>query len=128
MTLTEPAAAAFEPFPNVTLAGRHLPLSRICPALHLDTRAANTPNLPFANVASQRKIPELATVRLSVIVPVFASKLACATKPLSSGGLGLDGDPLRTAAGAEVGPPPTDTRSETELWPPALSVTVRVTV
>src|SRR5256885_8203469 len=59
MTLTEPAATAFEPFPNVTLAGRHLPLSRICPALHLDTRAANTPNLPFANVASQRKIPEL---------------------------------------------------------------------
>src|SRR5947209_11807482 len=47
-----PPATAFEPLPNVTLAGRHLPLSFICPALHLDTREANTPNLPFANVAS----------------------------------------------------------------------------
>src|SRR5438552_17565033 len=68
--VTEPAAAiAFEPLPNVTLAGRHLPFSLTCPALHFHTREANTPNLPFANVASQRNIPELATVRLTVIVP-----------------------------------------------------------
>src|SRR5438132_20116 len=80
--VTEPAAAtAFEPLPNVTLAGRHLPFSLTWPVLHFAARAANTPNLPFANVASQRKIPWLATVRLTVIAPVFVSKLACPETP-----------------------------------------------
>src|SRR2546426_3977843 len=81
--VTEPAAAtAFEPLPNLTFAGRHLPFSLSWPVLHFTTRAANTPNLPFAKVASQRKIPELATVRLTVIAPVFVSKLACPEQPL----------------------------------------------
>jgi len=101
---TGPAAAtAFEPFPNATFAGRHLPLSLILPTLHFAERDANTPNLPFGNVADQRKLPRLATVTLTVIAPVFVLKLACPAKPLSGVGLGF-GAGAGSLGGSGVGP------------------------
>src|SRR5947209_4324305 len=41
------------PRANTILAGRHLPASRIRPALHFALEAANTPKRPFWKVKSQ---------------------------------------------------------------------------
>ena len=85
--VTEPAAVtAFEPLPNLTFAGRHLPFSLNWPVLHFAARAANTPNRPFGNVASQWNLPGSATVTLTVMAPVLALKLACPPKLLFGGG------------------------------------------
>src|SRR5207244_12398688 len=63
------SVTAFEPLPNLTFAGRHLPFSLNWPVLHFAARAANTPNRPFGNVASQWNLPGSATVTLTVMAP-----------------------------------------------------------
>src|SRR2546429_1677315 len=60
--VTRPApSTARLPLAKTILAGRHLPLSLTKPGLHLETLAANTPNLPFWKVSSQLNVPGLVT-------------------------------------------------------------------
>ena len=119
VNVTGPAPeTAFEPLPNVSLGGRHLP-RLICPTMHLVAREANTPYLPFANLASHLKMPASATDMLTVMVPLLASKLAVPWKPLL--GKGVDTTDFAPAA------PTTDTEWLVAALSPVLSLTLSVT-
>jgi len=118
VNVTGPAPeTALEPLPNVSLGGRHLP-RLICPTTHLLAREANTPYLPFANLASQRKAPASAAVTLTVMVPLLASKLAVPWKPLLGDTADTTGLP---------GTATTDTEWLVAALSPALSLTLSVT-
>ena len=64
------------PLPNAILDGRHLPLRRTKPLLHLPPADANTPNLPFWNVTSQLNVPGSATDPVNVIDLVLGFAVA----------------------------------------------------
>ena len=76
VNLTTPGATSLLPLPNAILDGRHLPLRRTKPLLHLPPADANTPNLPFWNVTSQLNVPGSATDPVNVIDLVLGFAVA----------------------------------------------------
>jgi len=86
--LTTPTAASLLPLPKAILDGRHLPLRRTNPFPHFAVADANTPNRPFRNVSSQRKVPGSLTDPLNVIAPVLRFNVAVRLPKRLLGGVG----------------------------------------